>query len=202
MQGRPQARASIRGVRQRSYAGAGTIGSPRRRTSPQPRTLVLSALITLTAATGCGGSGPGHTVTAAPLRLKAAPVHHPLRAPGATIAFLTPTPGAHVPGTLTVRVRTSDFHLLRLSTRPVRPRAGTGYLHFILDGGRLDQPRYSGPNGHLALTLGVNGFYSPADHPTITYQHLPPGPHILTAQLVNTDQTPTGISATIHFVSR
>jgi hypothetical protein len=76
---------------------------------------------------------------------------------------------------------------------------GAGHLHFSLDDGKFDTPKYSGANGKLAVQLGVDGMYSPATEPTITYSGLPPGEHTLEVDLVNNDHSETGTSATTTF---
>jgi hypothetical protein len=88
------------------------------------------------------------------------------------------------------------------------PRAGRsaltghGLLGISLDGGRFDEPQYSGLNGRMALDLAVNGYYSPAYKPTITYSHIPPGHHTLEVKLLNRNETPTGTSTTVQFIVR
>jgi hypothetical protein len=76
---------------------------------------------------------------------------------------------------------------------------GEGHLHFTMDGGRYDFPRYSGANGALAVTLGVQGRYSPSVTPGITYRGLPPGRHTLVVHLANNDHTDVGPTATTMF---
>ena len=75
------------------------------------------------------------------------------------------------------------------------PVPGVGHLHFMLDGGKFDYPRYSGPNGLMGKELGVNGAYSPSMTPSITYSHLPPGRYTLVCMLANNNHTPTGVEA-------
>ena len=53
--------------------------------------------------------------------------------------------------------------------------ANHGHLHFQMDGGKFDFPKYSGANGKLAAQLGIVGNYSPSIAPTITYKHLREG---------------------------
>jgi hypothetical protein len=68
-----------------------------------------------------------------------------------------------------------------------------------MDGGKYDHAQYSGPNGKLAEQLGVDGKYSPALAPTITYTNLPPGKHKLEVYLANNNHTPTGVEAETEF---
>lgn len=74
--------------------------------------------------------------------------------------------------------------------------AGRGHLHFELDGGKYDSSRYSGANGKLAEQLGTDGKYSPSVEPTITYQNLPKGKHVLKVYVANNDHSETGAVAT------
>lgn len=149
---------------------------------------------------GCGG-GSSHAkagvATAAP-----APSTKPVGAPGAAVRFLTPRAGSTVTGsTVRVRVRVTGF---TLDPRDVgkQARQGFGHLHFSLDGGRYDTPRYSGANGAQAAKLGVQGKYSPSVTPTITYRHVRPGRHTLVVYLANNDHSLTGVTARVTFTVR
>ena len=72
---------------------------------------------------------------------------------------------------------------------------GKGHLHFELDGGKYDLPKYSGANGKLAVQLGTDGKYSPAVEPTITYKNLPKGKHVLKVYVANNDHSENGAVA-------
>jgi hypothetical protein len=122
-----------------------------------------------------------------------------LAAPGASVQIVTPRAGSKQPPAFTARVRVSGFHLV--GGQGPR-RQGYGHLHFVLDRGRYDQPRYAGANGRLALKLGVNGYYSPAYKPEISYRGIPRGIHTLEAQLVNADDSPTGVASRVRFTVR
>jgi hypothetical protein len=76
------------------------------------------------------------------------------------------------------------------------------HLQFSLDSGRYDNPQHSGRNGKLALRLGVNGFYSPAYRPTITYEKIPAGRHWLRVLPVDKSERAIGGAAEVHFVVR
>ena len=75
------------------------------------------------------------------------------------------------------------------------PEDGKGHLHFELDGGKYDVPKYSGANGKLAVQLGTDGKYSPAVEPTITYKNLPKGKHVLKVYVANNDHSENGAVA-------
>ena len=78
--------------------------------------------------------------------------------------------------------------------------AGTGHLHFQVDGGKYDYEKYSGPNGALAAKLGIAGKYSPSVTPSVTYTGLPKGKHTAAVFIVNNDHSNTGTSATLVFM--
>jgi hypothetical protein len=151
--------------------------------------LVASSAATLSA---CGG----HQSTTSFDNLKPPRARTVLRAPGAQVQIQAPAAGSTQPRAFTVRVRVDGFHLVAGQTAR---RQGYGHLHFELDRGRYDQPRYAGANGRLALRLGVNGYYSPAYRPEITYRGVPPGAHTVSVELVNNDDTPTGVRASVRF---
>lgn len=116
-------------------------------------------------------------------------------APG--VSFVTPKTGATISsGTVTAKVKLVHF---RLSAKDVgkKPKAGEGHLHFAMDNGKFDHPKYSGANGKLAVQLGVAGMYSPSVTPTITYKGLPKGKHTLIVYLANNNHTNVGPKATV-----
>jgi hypothetical protein len=117
---------------------------------------------------------------------------------GAKVAFIAPKDGESYDSTVTARVELDGFELKRgaFGKPPVR---GEGHIRFVMDEGYFDEPQFSGSNGDLAKRLGVDGQYSPATVPTITYRALPPGDHTLEVLLVNNDHSETGISAKIKF---
>lgn len=77
--------------------------------------------------------------------------------------------------------------------------AGHGHIQLVMDGGKYDQPRFSGHNGRLAAVHRVNGHYSLASRPRIVYKQLPPGPHALVAYLANNDLSNTGVITQVRF---
>jgi hypothetical protein len=125
----------------------------------------------------------------------------PPTSPGSKVAFVTPHNGATMGSTVTAKVKLTHF---RIDPKAVgqAPRPGVGHLHFVLDGGKYDFVKYSGPNGKIGKQLGVNGKYSPALAPTITYAHLPAGKHQLGVILANNNHTSTGVTAGVSFTVR
>ena len=120
-------------------------------------------------------------------------------APGAKVSFVTPKDGSNVSGAVKVKVKLSGFDLAANQVgKP--PKEGEGHLHFSMDEGKYDEPKYSGENGKLAVKLGVNGKYSPSVEPTITYKGLPPGEHRLEVYLANNDHSDTGVEAETEFM--
>ena len=115
------------------------------------------------------------------------------------VRFIAPTSNQTIKGnTVAARVALSGF---RLDPKDVGKanKPGQGHLHFSMDGGRYDTPKYSGANGQLAVKLGVDGKYSPAVAPNIVYKGIPAGAHTLRVDLVNNDHSPTGKYATVKF---
>jgi hypothetical protein len=114
------------------------------------------------------------------------------------VRFVAPTAGAKTATTVTAKVALKHFEITPAAVGQA-PRFGQGHLHFTMDGGKYDHPRYSGMNGLLGKKLGVNGRYSPALAPTITYRHLPPGKHELVVALANNNHTSVGVQAKVTF---
>ena len=111
-----------------------------------------------------------------------------------SVKFTEPKPGAKVGSTVKFKVALKDFKIDPAAVGKA-PRPGVGHLHFVMDGGKYDFPKYSGPNGLIAKKLGVTGHYSPALAPTITYKHLPTGKHTLEVYLANNNHTNVGVNA-------
>jgi hypothetical protein len=143
--------------------------------------------------TGCGGSSNPNAPRTTP--------NKQIQAPGARVTFVYPRRGATVGPDLTPRVSVKNFKLAPYSSG-TNVKQGEGQLHFSMDGGRFDQPRYSGANGALAASLRVNGKYSLAFAPAITYRNLPRGKHTLAVFLANRDRSSTGVSAETSFIVR
>jgi hypothetical protein len=120
-------------------------------------------------------------------------------APQATVSFQAPQAGMSASQPVTAKVRVQGF---KLSAETVGKKAmeGQGHLHFAMDGGKFDQPKYSGANGELAVKLGVQGKYSPSVTPSITYKNLPAGEHTLVVYLANNDHSNAGPKAETTFM--
>lgn len=118
-----------------------------------------------------------------------------------SVKFVKPKPGATTGSTVTFVVKLTNF---KLDPEDVgkQKKPNTGHLHFQMDGGKLDYPKYSGANGQLAVKLGIAGKYSPSVLPSITYRHLPAGKHHLVVFLANNDHSPVGASASVRFTVR
>jgi hypothetical protein len=152
----------------------------------------LAALALLVPIAGCGGDDNKNNGTTTSTKPKT------VGAPGATASFVSPTDGSTQGSTVKANVKLTNFKLAPSQVgKPAKQ--GEGHLHFALDEGKYDQPKYSGANGKLAVKLGVQGKYSPSVTPTITYKRLPPGKHELEVYLANNDHTNTGVDAKTSF---
>ncbi len=141
---------------------------------------------------GCGNDG-GEEQSAAPADTAA-----PSEQTQAKVSFTAPTEDQTVAGAVRARVNLSGFQVDPENVGK-QPEQGKGHLHFSMDNGKFDKPKYSGANGKLAVKLGVDGKYSPAVAPQITYRNLPPGEHTLRVQLANNDHSPTGTETQTTF---
>jgi hypothetical protein len=113
----------------------------------------------------------------------------------ATVHFTAPMMGAQTGSKVVFKVALKNFTICAACVGKAN-KANTGHLHFQMDGGKFDYPKYSGANGKLAVQLGIAGKYSPAVLPTITYWHLPKGKHTLTVFVVNNNHSNTGVKTT------
>ena len=163
-----------------------------------PRTIGTLAATSALAVAGCGGGGGGQTTAQKQDTAKDEAASTGLKQPDAKVSFTAPQDGATTPGTVTAKV---DVSGITLSPNTVGKAAakGQGHLHFSMDEGKYDFPKYSGANGQLAIKLGVQGKYSPSVMPTITYKNLPPGEHKLEVYVANNDHTNTGAEAETTF---
>src|SRR6478609_1980564 len=99
------------------------------------------------------------------------------------VTFTKPTPNEKLGTTVTATVHLTNFTLdPKAVGKP--PVPGKGHLHFSMDGGKFDYPKYSGANGKIAVQLGVQGKYSPSLNNKVTYTGLPKGKHKVTVFLV------------------
>lgn len=119
----------------------------------------------------------------------------------ASVRFVKPSPGAMTGSKVTFGVKLSNF---KISAKHVgmAARAGEGHLHFAMDRGKYDYPKYSGANGKLAAKLGIAGKYSPSVTPTITYSRLPKGKHTLVVFVVKNNHSNLGPKASLTFTVR
>ena len=156
------------------------------------RKSLLSALVALaaTALAACGDDS----------KSKSSAKGKPTTQKGAKIAvaFTAPKPNAKSGKKVTAKVKLTNF---QLDPKDVgkKPKPGKGHLHFSMDDGKYDFPKYSGANGKLAKKLGVQGKYSPSVTPTITYSGLPKGKHTLKVNLANNDHSNAGGTASVKF---
>jgi hypothetical protein len=156
------------------------------------RTQALAiAVVAAAALAGCGGSSDNSSDSGT----SAAPAPS---APKGSVRFLAPNKDAKTGSTVSAKVALKNFQI-NARTVGQAPRPGQGHLHFKLDEGKFDYPKYSGKNGFLGKKLGVNGTYSPALTPAITYSHLPPGKHELEVYLANNNHTNVGVEAKVEF---
>jgi hypothetical protein len=108
-----------------------------------------------------------------------------------SVSFVSPEDGSSQGDEVTAEVELEGFEIAADEVgKAAEP--GQGHLHFSMDEGKYDYPKYSGPNGELAEQLGVDGQYSPSTEPTITYTGLPKGEHTLEVYLANNDHTDEG----------
>lgn len=116
----------------------------------------------------------------------------------ASVSFTSPTEGATEGDSVIANVDLKNFELDAANVGKAALE-GKGHVHFSMDNGKFDQPKYSGANGDLAKQLGVNGKYSPSVEPTVTYKGLPKGEHTLTVFLANNDHSDAGPKDTVNF---
>lgn len=141
-----------------------------------------------------------------------------------TIDIISPRNGSRQENrSVVIRIEVENFRLA-----PERygeaPQLGEGHIRFSLNrvpdcidpeklarainspqgrgrliGRSFDWPKYSGPNGLLALRTGSGGLYSPATEPEIFYERLPPGFYRLVINLALNDGSPTSYNAVTNF---
>ena len=83
-----------------------------------------------------------------------------------------------------------------------RNKPNVGHLHFQMDGGKFDYPKYSGRERQARCHARHPGKYSPSVAPAIRYSHLPAGKHTLVVFLANNDHSPEGAKASVTFTVR
>ncbi len=141
-----------------------------------------------------------------------------------SVSVISPRNGARQSSrAVVVKVRVKDFQLApRQFGR--EPQLGEGHIRFALNrvpdcvdpvklqraiesplgherliGASFDFPRYSGPNGVLAVRIGSAGSYSPATRPEIYYHDLRPGFYRLVVTLAQNDGSTTPFHAVTNF---
>jgi hypothetical protein len=139
----------------------------------------------------CGGDEEADTAAAMPAATETAAKPK--------VTFASPTSEMPVGSTFTAKVDLSQFKIDEKAVG-MKPADGEGHIHFSLDGGKYDVPKYSGANGKLAVQLGTDGKYSPAVAPEITYENIPAGEHTLEVDLANNDHSETGSTAKVTFM--
>ncbi len=150
----------------------------------------LAGLVVLLSVTACGNSS-NSTSTARNRK--------GVTAPGAKVRFVTPKEASTIGPTVVAQVKLTHFKLAPNQVgKPAKQ--GEGHLHFSLDRGKFDYPKYSGANGKEAVKLGAQGKYSPSTALTITYSNLPSGTHELEVYLANNDHTDTGVATFVSFI--
>ena len=159
------------------------------------RTAPLVVLAVAVGATGCGSSSKSSS--SASTTPKA--TQQQIKGPKIGVAFVKPKPGSKAKGgTVVATVKLKNFTLdPKAVGKP--PQPGKGHLHFSMDKGKFDFPKYSGANGKLAKKLGVQGKYSPSVTKSITYKGLPKGKHTVSVQLANNDHSNAGATAKVSF---
>ena len=115
-----------------------------------------------------------------------------------SVRVTSPSSSATTGSTVAFKVKLRNF-TLDAKHVGMKKMANRGHLHFAMDKGKYDYPRYSGANGKLAAKLGIAGKYSPSVTPSITYKYLPKGTHTLVVYLANNDHSPIGPKASISF---
>jgi hypothetical protein len=153
------------------------------------RVVPVVVVVLAVVATGCGSSKKSSSSASTT----------PKTGPKYSVAFVKPKPNSTATGgKVTATVKLTNFTLDPQDVGKA-PKPGKGHLHFSMDGGKYDFPKYSGPNGDLAKKLGVTGKYSPSVTPSITYKGLPKGKHTISVQLANNDHSNAGGAAQVSF---
>jgi hypothetical protein len=156
--------------------------------------LALVGSTALAAVAGCGNSNNSSTASSSRTR-------NGIGAPHAKVTLVRPKEASTQGTTVVAQVKLKHFKIAPKHVG-MEAKQGEGHLHFSLDQGKFDYPKYSGANGKQAVKLGVQGKYSPSTAPAITYTHIPPGTHELEVYLANNDHTSTGVYTFVSFFVR
>jgi hypothetical protein len=148
-----------------------------------------AALVGMAAIVSVAGCGGNSSSTAS---------NSTVGAPGAKVSFVKPRNGSTVGPVVVAKVKLANFKLAPGQVGKAA-KQGQGHLHFSLDNGKYDYPKYSGANGKTAVKLGAQGNYSPSTTPSITYSNIPSGKHTLLVYLANNDHTDTGVATSTTF---
>jgi hypothetical protein len=155
--------------------------------------LTVVALAAGAALLGCGSSSKTSSSAS-----QSTTANNPASPPKPTVKLVTPKAGERTAATITARVSLTHFQIAPGAVGQA-PRPGQGHLHFKMDEGKLDYPKYAGKNALIGKKLGVNGHYSPALAPEITYKGLPKGKHVLEVYLANNNHTNVGVEDRVTF---
>jgi hypothetical protein len=150
---------------------------------------MAAALVGMAAIVSVAGCGGNNSSTAS---------NGTVGAPGAKVSFVKPRNDSTVGPVVVARVTLANFKLAPSQVGKAA-KQGEGHLHFSLDNGKYDYPKYSGANGKTAVKLGAQGNYSPSTTPSITYSNIPSGKHTLLVYLANNDHTDTGVATSTTF---
>lgn len=168
-----------------------------RRATRSLAALLAVGLVTGPPALASGGRLDERSHKPRPKPRPGAPASAPAPTAAASVVFAGPTEGQTVGRRATFRVRLANF-MISPSATPARLVPGQGFLHFAMDRGAFDVPRYSA-NGAQAVRAGTQGRYSPVQGTSLTYSNLPPGRHTLTVSLADNFHAEIGVSASMSF---
>jgi hypothetical protein len=127
------------------------------------------------------------TATATPTTTETAIPTETATATPTTTETTTPQAGA---ASITVSIQSANFNIVAMEGQPAVP--GEGHIHFFLDA--------IPPTFPFQLSISSNGTSTPTENTSWTWMNVLPGVHLLTAELVNNDETslnPPIVAATL-----